>query len=85
MGVLSDWCMCCFLFRYAAGDKSIETDIVAALLDKSDHFNVRDITVLNELILIHQQQGPASGIRISHIHIYIYIYVNRYEYVYIYT
>ena len=52
--------ICMYVCIYT-GDQGIHTDIVAALLDKADRFNIRDITVINDMILEHHQAKPVGG------------------------
>ena len=46
--------------RYETGCNRIEVDISAALLEKNEKFNIRDIGVLAELILDHQATRPVT-------------------------
>ena len=46
--------------RYAEGDTSIETDIIAGLIEKTDQFDIRDIAVLHALIGEHQTHKPVQ-------------------------
>lgn len=50
-----------FYAKYENGDTAIETDVIAALLEKSDNFHIRDIGALCSIMDAHNAAMPTQG------------------------